>query len=128
MWDHLASNLDLYAPSREPHVDEGTRTTVLGNQSIGAESLQLDTDSERGKSTKFPRNRHNRDWKGLVRDAAEPPPLRSSEIENIRFEEKSSRKVSRGRSTSPRPTQKKRSRPDERQPIKVSISRFLICN
>ncbi|PPR98401.1 hypothetical protein GOBAR_AA22286 [Gossypium barbadense] len=118
LWDHLASNLDLYAPSREPHLDEGTRTTVLGNQSIGAESHQLDTDSERGKSTKFPRNRHNRDWKGLVRDAAEPPPLRSSEVENIRFEEKSSRKVSRGRSTSPRPTQKKRSRPDDRQPIK----------
>nr|KJB22241.1 hypothetical protein B456_004G036800 [Gossypium raimondii] len=118
LWDHLASNLDLYAPSREPHLDEGTRTTVLGNQSIGAESHQLDTDSERGKSTKFPRNRHNRDWKGLVRDAAEPPPLRSSEVENIRFEEKSSRKVSRGRSTSPQPTQKKRSRPDERQPIK----------
>ncbi|KAG4186188.1 hypothetical protein ERO13_A08G027600v2 [Gossypium hirsutum] len=118
LWDHLASNLDLYAPSREPHLDEGTRTTVLGNQSIGAESHLLDTDSERGKSTKFPRNRHNRDWKGLVRDAAEPPPLRSSEVENIRFEEKSSRKVSRGRSTSPRPTQKKRSRPDDRQPIK----------
>ncbi|KAK5810678.1 Polyadenylate-binding 2-A [Gossypium arboreum] len=118
LWDHLASNLDLYAPSREPHLDEGTRTTVLGNHSIGAESHQLDTDSERGKSTKFPRNRHNRDWKGLVRDAAEPPPLRSSEVENIRFEEKSSRKVSRGRSTSPRPTQKKRSRPDDRQPIK----------
>ncbi|KAA3471513.1 nucleolin 1 [Gossypium australe] len=118
LWDHLASNLDLYAPSREPYLDEGTRTTVLGNQSIGAESHQLDTDSERGKSTKFPRNRHNRDWKGLVRDATEPPPLRSSEVENIRFEEKSSRKVGRGRSTSPPPTQKKRSRPDERQPIK----------
>ncbi|GMJ01448.1 hypothetical protein like AT3G12640 [Hibiscus trionum] len=117
LWDHLASNLDLYVPSQEPHV-EGARKTALGNQSIGPDSHQLDTDSERGKTTKVSRNRHNREWKGLVRDAAEPPPLRSSEIESIRFEEKSSCKVSRGRSTSPRPTQKKRNRHDERQSMK----------
>ncbi|GMI74127.1 hypothetical protein like AT3G12640 [Hibiscus trionum] len=116
LWDHLASNLDLYVPSQEPH--DGAKTTVSLNQSIGADSQKLDTDSEIAKTTKVSRNRHNRDWKGLVRDAAEPPPLRSSVIENICFEEKSSRKVSRGRPTSPRPTQKKRSRPDERQPRK----------
>ncbi|KAL4309464.1 hypothetical protein GQ457_01G050210 [Hibiscus cannabinus] len=117
LWDHLGSNLDLYVPSQETHV-EGAKTTVLVNQSIGADSHQLDIDSERAKTTKVSRNRHNREWKGLVRDAAEPPPLRSSVVENIRFEEKSSCKVSRGRSTSPRPTKKKRSRPDERQPVK----------
>ncbi|XP_039008568.1 uncharacterized protein LOC120136681 [Hibiscus syriacus] len=117
LWDHLASNLDLYIPSQELHV-QGARTTALGNQSIGADPHQLDTDSERGQTTKVSRNRHNREWKGLVRDAAEPPPLRSSEVESIRFEEKSGRKVNRGKSTSPRHSQKKRSRPDERQPIK----------
>ncbi|KAK8615085.1 hypothetical protein V6N13_068871 [Hibiscus sabdariffa] len=117
LWDHLASNLDLYVPSQEPHV-EGARKFALGNQSIGADSNQMDTDSERGKTTKVSRNRHNREWKGLVRDAAEPPPLRSSEIESIGLEEKSSCKVSRGRSTSPRPTQKKRNRHDERQSMK----------
>ncbi|KAE8672136.1 hypothetical protein F3Y22_tig00111851pilonHSYRG00083 [Hibiscus syriacus] len=117
LWDHLASNLDVYVPSQEPHVG-GARTTVLGNQSIGAGSHQLDIDSERAKTTKVSRNRHNREWKGLVRDAADPPPLRSSVVENICFEEKSSLKVSCGRSTSPCPTQKKRSRPDERHPIK----------
>lgn len=119
LWDHLASNLDLYVPSQEPHGEEAAKTRcILGNQLAGADA-QLDSDSERGKSTKLARNRHNREWKGLVQDASEPPPLRSSEVENIRFEEKTRRKVSRGRSSSPRPSQKKRSRIDERQPIKV---------
>ncbi|KAE8720788.1 hypothetical protein F3Y22_tig00018107pilonHSYRG00003 [Hibiscus syriacus] len=126
LWAHLASNLDVYVPSKEPHVG-GARTAVLGNQSIGAGSHQLDTDSERAKTTKVSRNRHNREWKGLVRDAADPPPLRSSVVENIRFEEKSSHKVSLGRSTSPCPTQKKRSRPDERHPIKrEAVSQMMI--
>lgn len=117
LWDHLASNLDLYVPSQAPHV-EGAKTILLGNQLTGADSHRLDSDSERGKSAKFAKNRHNREWKGLVRDAAEPPPLRSSEVENIQVEEKSSRKVSHGRSASPRSSRKKRSRLDERQPIK----------
>ncbi|KAE8673552.1 hypothetical protein F3Y22_tig00111779pilonHSYRG00064 [Hibiscus syriacus] len=117
LWDHLSSNLDLYVPSQELHV-EGARTTALGNHSIGTGSHQLDTDSEQGKTTKVSRNRHNREWKGLIRDAAEPPPLQRSVVEISRFEEKSSHKVNNGRSTSPRHSQKKRSRPDERQPIK----------
>ncbi|XP_039048451.1 uncharacterized protein LOC120189181 isoform X2 [Hibiscus syriacus] len=117
LWDHLASNLDLYVPSQEPHVG-GARTTVLGNQSIGADSHQLDIDSQKTKTAKVSRNRHNREWKGLVRDATEPPPLWSSVDENTRFEERPSHKVSRGRSTSPCLTQKKRSRPDERHLIK----------
>ena len=90
---------------------------VWGNQPADADTNQL--DSERGKSTKFARNRHNREWKGLVQDAAEPPPLWSSEVENIHFEAKARLKVSHGRSPSPHPSQKKRSRLDERQPIKV---------
>ncbi|XVF79604.1 hypothetical protein PTKIN_Ptkin15bG0002600 [Pterospermum kingtungense] len=117
LWDHLASNLDLYVPSKEPHVEERARSIILGNQPPDDDSHQLGSDSERGKSTELVRNRHNREWKGLARDAAEPPPLRSSEVENIRFEGKSRRKVSRQRSSSP-PSQKKRSRLDERQSIK----------
>ncbi|XP_021280563.1 nucleolin 1 [Herrania umbratica] len=119
LWDHLASNLYLYVPSQEPHGEEEAAKTrsILGNQLAQADT-QLDSDSEKGKSTKLARNRHNREWKGLVQDASEPPPLRSSEVENICFEEKTRRKVSRGRSSSPRPSQKKRSRIDERQPIK----------
>ncbi|XWS32549.1 hypothetical protein CRYUN_Cryun23aG0167400 [Craigia yunnanensis] len=117
LWDHLASNLDLYVPSQEPHV-EGAKTIVLGNQPSGGDTYQLNSDSERAKSTKFARNRHKREWKGLVRSAAEPPPLRSSEVENIFFDEKARWKVSHGRSPSPRPSQKKRSRLDERQAIK----------
>ncbi|XVE76700.1 hypothetical protein DITRI_Ditri13aG0002500 [Diplodiscus trichospermus] len=117
LWDHLASNMDLYVPSQEPHV-KGARTVASGNQPVGADSHQLDSYSGKGKSTQFAKNRHNREWKGLVRDAAEPPPLRSSEVENIHFEEKSRQKVCHGRSTSPRPSQRKRSWLDEREPIK----------
>ncbi|XWS77428.1 hypothetical protein CRYUN_Cryun01aG0260900 [Craigia yunnanensis] len=125
LWDHLASNLDLYVPSQEPHVEEAAKTIVWGNQPAGADTHQL--DSERGKSTKFARNQHNREWKGLVRDAAEPPPLWSSEVENIHLEEKARLKVSHGRSPSPHPSQKKRSRLDERQHIKrEAVSQMTI--
>ncbi|XP_039011998.1 uncharacterized protein LOC120141138 [Hibiscus syriacus] len=108
LWYHLASNLDLYIPFDKPHV-EAARPPALQKRSA---------DSERG-TTKIFKKRRNREWKGLVRDAAAgPPPLRSSDVESIRFEEKTGRKVNRGRSTSPPPTQKKRCRPDERQPMK----------
>ncbi|XVF73644.1 hypothetical protein PTKIN_Ptkin12aG0218700 [Pterospermum kingtungense] len=124
LWDHLASNLDLYVPSWEPHGEEVAKTTVLGNQLIDDDSLKL--DSERGKSTKFARNRHNSEWKGLVRYAAEPPPLRSSEVENIRFEKKACRKKGHGISPSPRPSHKKRSRLERRQHIKEAVSQMTI--
>ncbi|OMO69781.1 hypothetical protein CCACVL1_19272 [Corchorus capsularis] len=128
LWDHLASNLDLYVPSQEHHVEEAGKTrSIMGRQSAGVDFNQLDSGSERGKSTKFVRNRHNREWKGLLRDAAEPPPLRSSEVENIHFEEKTHRRASRRRSSSPRSSQKKRSRSDGRQSIKrEAVSQMTI--
>ncbi|KAG2668624.1 hypothetical protein I3760_14G000400 [Carya illinoinensis] len=57
------------------------------------------------------------EWKGLVRDAVEPPPLRSSDIEKSYIVEKSYFKFSRPkRSPSPQPSiQRKRSRPDEHE-------------
>ncbi|XP_022756766.1 uncharacterized protein LOC111304482 isoform X2 [Durio zibethinus] len=127
LWDHLASNLDLYVPSQEPYVEKAAKTSISGNQQSGTDSHQLDSDSERGKSTKFARNRHNREWKGLAWDAAEPPSLWSSEVENICFGEKAHQKVSRERSPSPHPSQKKRSRLVERQPIKrEAVSQMTI--
>ncbi|XVE74231.1 hypothetical protein DITRI_Ditri11bG0182000 [Diplodiscus trichospermus] len=126
LWDHLASNLNLYVPSQEPHAEEAATTIVLGKQPASAESNQLDSGSIRGKSSKFARNRHNREWQG-VWDATEPPPLRSSEVENIRFEEKANWKVNPGRSPSPRRSQKKRSRLDEQQPMKrEAVSQMAI--
>uniref|UniRef100_A0A2N9IGK9 RRM domain-containing protein n=1 Tax=Fagus sylvatica TaxID=28930 RepID=A0A2N9IGK9_FAGSY len=86
------------------------------NQVEKIDSHHSDSESEREKSNKLSRSRHNREWKGLVRDAAEPPPLRSSDIDKMHYEEKPNRRVSRAkRSPSPRSFQRKRSQPDERE-------------
>ena len=93
------------------------------DKSGGNDSYHLDSESDRGKSNKESKLRHNREWKGLVRNAAEPPPLRSSGIENLHLDERSRshHKVRRTRkSPSPRPAvQRKRGRTDERHNTKV---------
>jgi len=122
LWDHLASNLDLYVQPQDTYMDEAPKTKPTeGEQSGKNESHLSNAESEREKYNKLSRSRHNWEWKGLVRDAVEPPPLRSSDIERIHFEEKPYRKDSRAkRSPSPRPSfQRKRGRPDEHENKKV---------
>uniref|UniRef100_A0A5B6YVE5 RRM domain-containing protein n=1 Tax=Davidia involucrata TaxID=16924 RepID=A0A5B6YVE5_DAVIN len=124
LWDHLGSNLDLYLQPRESNADEVTKAKPKsGEQTVRNDSHPLDSDSDRGKSDKLSRSRHNREWKGLVRDADEPPPLRSSVIDNVHIEERTHGRVGRVKhSLSPRPTvQKKRSRPDERHQTKREV-------
>ncbi|GLT84173.1 hypothetical protein SLE2022_024200 [Rubroshorea leprosula] len=119
LWDHLASSLDLYVPPLESQVEESAKTnSTLREQGGISDSFKVDSESERAKSTKLHRSRHKREWKGLVRDAADPPPLRSSEVNNIQFEERTPHKVSHGKSSSPRLNQKKRNRTEERQQTK----------
>lgn len=66
------------------------------------------------KASNLLRSRHNREWKGIVKDAAEPPVLLSSEIEVVNVEKPHARQVGRSkRSGSPR-RQRKRSRSEER--------------
>ena len=92
-----------------------------------SDSHKLDSESDRGKPSSESKIRHNREWKGLVRDASDPPPLRSSEIENIHLDEKSHQRIRRTRrSPSLRPAgQRKRSRTDDRQNTKVPILIFF---
>ncbi|GKV27506.1 hypothetical protein SLEP1_g36674 [Rubroshorea leprosula] len=119
LWDHLASNLDLYVPPLESQVEESAKTnSMLREQGGISDSFKVDSESERAKSIKLHRSRHKREWKGLVRDAADPPPLRSSEVNNIQFEERTPHKVSYGKSSSPHLNQKKRGRTEERQQTK----------
>ncbi|KAJ7949142.1 putative RNA binding family protein [Quillaja saponaria] len=120
LWDHLASNLNLYVEPQELQDEAPKRKPISVVQAGDDDSHNLDSDSARGKSNKLLRSRHNKEWKGLVREAAEPPPLRSSELNAIHVEEKSLHEVNRGlRSLSPqRPFQRKRNRPDERQSTK----------
>ncbi|KAJ0095083.1 hypothetical protein Patl1_17233 [Pistacia atlantica] len=125
LWDHLASNLNLYVHSEESHTNEMVKMEpTVGDQGGSNDSPQLDSESERGKPNKLSRSRHNREWKGLARNAAEPPPLRSSEVDNIYLEEKSGAEVNHAKKTPspPRPrVQMKRSRPDDRQHTKREV-------
>ncbi|KAI3935237.1 hypothetical protein MKW98_018426 [Papaver atlanticum] len=118
LWDHLSSNLHLYVQPQERYLDGDRKGTITSGVEVGNNDAHpFDIEVETGKSVKESKSRRNREWKGLVRDVTEPPPLRSSEVESFHVEEKNHHKVGHlKRSHSPRPpVQKKRSRQDERQ-------------
>ncbi|KAF5192349.1 RNA binding (RRM/RBD/RNP motifs) family protein [Thalictrum thalictroides] len=124
LWDHLSLHLQLYVPQQEAYSEELVETnSALGHKSERSDSPQLDSESERDMSVKESKSRRNREWKGLVRDVAEPPPLRSSEIEHLHSEKKTQKKLKRGkRYSSPQPPVRvKRSRHDERQQTKRDV-------
>nr|XP_034886989.1 uncharacterized protein LOC118027675 isoform X3 [Populus alba]TKS01856.1 nucleolin 1-like isoform X2 [Populus alba] len=121
LWDHLATNLDLYVQPQETGTDEVARTNpTLVEQTGWDESHHMDSEPQKVKPDNSYRGRHKREWKGVVRDVNHRPPLRSSVVVNIHQEEKTHCEVSRARrSTSPQPPQqKKRSQHDERQHVK----------
>ncbi|XP_058071867.1 nucleolin 1 [Magnolia sinica] len=130
LWDHLSSSLHLYVQTQESFPDEVIKTKPQLDKQSGRNNTQpehlsstfhSDSEHDKEKSLKESRIRRNREWKGLVRDVAEPPPLQSTEIDKFQSEEKIRRLPGRmQRSRSPRPVHKKRSRQDERQPMKVS--------
>lgn len=127
LWNHLSSNLDLYVQPRKSFSDEMGKTTMMSerNDSLLEQlsgSLHSDSDDDREKSVSESRSRRNRDWKGLVRDVANPP-LCSSEIANFHAE-KPHRKSDRMNQThSPRSAvhrkRKLQEEQHERQPKKV---------
>lgn len=131
LWDHLDSNLNLYVQPEESQRHEASEIKpTLGDHAGKIDSALLDSESERGKSNKLSRSRHNREWKGLVRDLDEPPPpLRRFEAENTHFEEKTHRIVTRARDSPSPPRQKfqkKRSRHEERQHSKREVGQSTI--
>lgn len=119
LWDHLTSNLNLYIHPEESHVNEATKAKPTSAIQAGSNGPPI-VDSEIG-GNKLSRSRHNREWKGAMREA-DPPPLRSSVVADIHHGERTNREVGRGRrSISPRQSKglKKRSRTEERQHTKV---------
>lgn len=111
LWDHLRSNLDQYAQSKESLPDEVAKQKLL-------------SESEVIKSDNLSKNRRSKDWKGVTRDPDEPPPLRSAIIANIHSDNKNHM----NRSPSPRPqVQRKRGRggetgqTDERSQVKREV-------
>ncbi|RDX66594.1 Polyadenylate-binding protein 2, partial [Mucuna pruriens] len=125
LWDHLDLNLELYVqPETSTVLDEAPKRKPISEVQSGADDSQhLNSQSERGKSTKLSRSRHNKDWKGLMRGEAEPPPIRSSVVDNVHLEEKAQPEVNHGtRSLSPKPpVQRKRGRADEQQRTKKDV-------
>ncbi|KAK7401514.1 hypothetical protein VNO78_13059 [Psophocarpus tetragonolobus] len=124
LWDHLDLNLDSYVHPPESLPDEAPKKKVISEvQAGGDDSQDLMSQPERGKSSKLARSRHNKDWKGLIRGEAEPPPIRSSVVDNAHLEEKVRPEATHGpRSISPKPpVKRKRSRADEQQRTKRDV-------
>ncbi|KAG9448447.1 hypothetical protein H6P81_008412 [Aristolochia fimbriata] len=125
LWDHLSSSLHLYVQPEDTFPDEAAKTRPILDQTPeicdgqkeafgGGTHSNSDYDGER-PVTKT-RSRRNREWKGLVRDEAEPPPLRSIEIDYFHPEKKSHQRPGRSKqSRSPVSNAgRKRTRQDER--------------
>jgi hypothetical protein len=113
-------NLALYVKPEKPQ-DEAPKRKLISKIQAGGDGFQHSkSELERGNSSKSSRSRHNKDWKGLAREA-EVPTIRISEVDNAHLEEKVRPKVNRGRrSLSPKPAvQRKRDRADEQQRTKV---------
>lgn len=119
LWDHLASNLEDYIQPQ----NEVSKLKSHVNQSERNDTHHLDSEPERRKSNHESRSRRNKEWKGLAKDAAELPSLRSSEIEDMHLDVKGHTKISRSRMSpsSISAAQRKRSRPDEQPCAKVFV-------
>ncbi|KAM0052283.1 putative nuclear polyadenylated RNA-binding protein Nab2/ZC3H14 [Helianthus debilis subsp. tardiflorus] len=83
LWDHLQSNLNLYAQSKEPR---------LTDEQVSKQKLL--SESEVTKSDKLSKSRRIKDWKGVIRDPTEPPPLRSAVIANVHVDNENNRSAS----------------------------------
>lgn len=123
LWDHLSLHLHLYIPKQESSSDEITETkSLVRNNSRRGVTPQLGSESEKETSLQESKSRRNREWRGLVRNEAEPPPFRSSEIEDIHVENRTQQKPIRGkRHHSPEPFTQKRSRHVDRQHAKRDV-------
>ncbi|KAL6561004.1 hypothetical protein OROGR_003794 [Orobanche gracilis] len=123
LWSHLDLNLDLNVQPKELQ-DKAPKKKLISEVQAGSDGFKhSSSQSERGESNKLSRSRRNKDWKGFARVEVEPPPIRSSDVDNTHLEEKSQSKVNRGlRSSSPKPSdQRKRARADEPQRTKRDV-------
>ncbi|KAH1051371.1 hypothetical protein GLYMA_08G153100v4 [Glycine max] len=119
LWDHLDMYLNLYVQP-EALQDEAPKKKLTAEVQAGDDDSQhLNSQSERGKSSKLSRSRHNKDWKGLMKEEAEPPSIRSSVVDNAHLELEANHGP---RSLSPKPpVQRKRGRADEQQRMKRDV-------
>lgn len=107
LWDHLRSNLNLYAQPKDEVIKQ-----KKDDQKSESEGIN--------KSNKASKKRVSKDWRGVMRDPNEPPPLRSAVIANIHNDDNTLQTESHlKRSPSPQP--RKRGRSGERGQIDERI-------
>jgi hypothetical protein len=109
LWEHLQSNLDLYAEPAESFQND--KRPVSEDQTAKNGYKKLDSEPEREKN-KLPKIRHNREWKGLSRNEDDPPILRSVVTTNAHLDGNAHHKVVHAEKSQP-VIPKKRSRSDE---------------
>ncbi|KAK4783348.1 hypothetical protein SAY86_007722 [Trapa natans] len=128
LWDHLSTSLDLYVQREKTDKDDVSEPKHSLGKQAGRILGSLVSGIESGKSSNSSRSRHNREWKGLVRETADPPPLLSSEIETIHPDKKTYDTSDYGkRSVSPRKQLlRKRSHADDKHQITREVSRQVI--
>lgn len=138
LWDHLSSNLHLYAQAKEPSSDQVAKTkptpvTLPGRQNLQLEQLngimEIDSEYDRPRSANVSRHQRNKELEGVVRVEAHPYSLRSIVSEDFHSEEKNNHRpnfVRQSRSPSPQ-IHRKRSREDEIQlPKRIATSHPVI--
>ena len=121
LWDHLALNIDLYVQPKELQ-GEAPKRRLISEVQVGGDGFgHLNSQSERGKSSKLTRSQHNKDWKGLVGREAEAPLLQSFVVDRTHLEGKTQSKAGHGLRSSSAPSSvlRKRSRAGEQQKTKV---------
>lgn len=117
--------------SRESFSNEAAKTKPVferndsQREQLGG-NFHSDSDYDGEKPFRESRSRRNREWKGLVMDATDPPPLQSSEIESFHSEKAHRRSGLVSRARSPRPAaHRKRKLQNEQQPTKVRACGLL---
>ncbi|KAM7265163.1 hypothetical protein ACFE04_002846 [Oxalis oulophora] len=120
LWDHLASNLDLYTQSHSSSVKDAARTIPVVDHQV------FNTDSDRDKSNNLTKRRRNSEWTVPVRKEADHPLLMSSVIDDSQIKEKVHHKATNSRRRHSRESSltRKRSHPDDdhQQPKKETVS------
>ncbi|XP_020592819.1 uncharacterized protein LOC110033243 isoform X2 [Phalaenopsis equestris] len=128
LWDYLSLNWHLYAEPEEALTEEAANAKVTTNDYFGKSNPEMvqaggasyiDSEHEDEHLVNVSRSRRNREWKGLVGETTRSFPLRSTVIEAFHSGEKPSQRLDIRHSSPSRPHgSKKRSREDERQPLK----------
>lgn len=119
----MGSSLHLYVQSHDSPPNEAPQINPSSeDQVITSVPSQLNSVSNKVKSGKLPRSRHNREWRSLVRDEEAPAPFRSTAADEVHLDEKTHDKVNRAKqSTYQEVAEKKRNRPEELPQVKVWI-------